>query len=246
MNLKLLNYSVITVDQTTSTNSLLNEMRTNHDLPNGVILLAKNQTQGKGQRGNKWIAQKGQNLTASIFIETSIKSHHAFYLNIITSLAIYKCLEDLSIISKIKWPNDILINEKKIAGILIENQLHGKTVQSSIIGIGININQTDFIKNLNATSLKLITDKTFEINEVLKIVYQYLDFYFNLLRESNFTILKKHYLNHLYQINRTGLFEDKNGKFHGKITGIDEFGKLLVRKNDDKTYSYDIQEISYL
>ena len=245
MNLKLFNYSLITVDKTESTNSLLRHLKANQKLSNGTVLLALEQTNGRGQKGNEWVTKPGLNITCSIYTKPDIVSQKAFYLNMVSALAVRKTLSDLNIECEIKWPNDILVDGKKIAGILIENQLTGKRISNAIIGIGLNVNQTEF-GNINGTSIQLITKIHHEIEDILKQAYQYLDFYFDLLVQSNFALLDKHYLKHLYRLKEPAEFEDQDGKFLGEIVGINAVGHLTIKKNNGKVYHYDIQEIRYL
>ncbi len=246
MNLKVLNYSLINVDRTESTNTLLKEIKNTQSIDNGTIVLTNNQTNGRGQKGNEWVVKPGLNLTFSVFIEPKIDSQKAFYLNIISSLAVYKSLQDLNIQSEIKWPNDILVDGKKIAGILVENQLSGKTIQNSIIGIGLNVNQLKFEKLTEVTSVALEINRKTDLKDILKQTHGYLDFYLHHLMTSNFNLLEKHYLNQLFQINQQKKYRDVNGEFLGEIMGINKNGLLIVKKEDQKTYSYDIQEIKYL
>ncbi|UKN01695.1 biotin--[acetyl-CoA-carboxylase] ligase [Paracrocinitomix mangrovi] len=211
----------------------------------GTVVIAKNQHGGRGQRSNVWTAEAGKNLTCSIIFFPSIKIDKAFYLNIAVSLAVRKTLEDLSIQAKIKWPNDILVNDKKICGILIENQLAGQMVNTSVIGIGLNINQLDFAEGINATSIQLEKKQKVEVMDVFDHLYGYLDFYLNLLMEQNWSLLKKHYYQFLYLLDAEAKFEDANGIFNGKIVGISENGLLLIQTASEKR-EYDIQELKYV
>ena len=245
MNLKQFNYSLIIVDQTESTNTLLCELKKSHPLKSGAVVLANSQTNGKGQKGNQWLSEPEKNLTFSVLALPLIKSKYAYYLNMVAALAVHKTLKDLKINAQIKWPNDILVNGKKIAGILIENQLQGKSIGQSIIGIGLNVNQIHFNADINATSLKLETLNLIDKMDVLEQCYQYLDFYYNLLIQSNFKLIKQHYLSNLYRLNQNEDYNDCDGPFKGTITGIDETGRLSVKKEDQKVYTFDIQEISY-
>jgi BirA family biotin operon repressor/biotin-[acetyl-CoA-carboxylase] ligase len=172
MNYKHLTFKHIKLDKIGSTNSYLYDLNTVTKQVNGTIVSARNQTLGKGQKGNTWHTEEDKNLTFSVLTYPKTKPKYAFYLNIIASLAVHKALSDLNIHAKIKWPNDILVNKKKIGGILIENQINADGINQSIIGIGLNVNQSVFKTNLNATSI-LNEGVSVEINDILNQIYGY-------------------------------------------------------------------------
>ncbi len=245
MTFKHFIYKHIILDQIGSTNSYLHGLNLVTKQKNGTIISAKNQTLGKGQKGNIWLTKKGKNLTFSILTYPRLKPKHAFYLNIIAALAVQKALSDLSISAKIKWPNDILVNKKKIGGILIENQINSEIITQSIIGIGLNVNQSKFASELNATSI-LNEGKSVEIEDVLDQIYGYLDFYYNLLLESNFKLLLKLYYSKLFWHNQIGFFEDDQSQFKALVMGISDIGLLELRLLDDTTRHYDIKDVKFI
>jgi len=247
MNLKHLTFNKIFLDEVESTNSFLIDLNRSTPQVNGTIVVANHQTKGKGQRGNVWIAKKGENLTFSTLIFPDVDINYSFYLNIVASLAVNKTLKDLNLKSKIKWPNDILVNDRKIAGILIENSLSISKINQSVIGIGLNVNQVAFDKNLIATSLKnegVNVDKV----DVLEQIYKYLDFYYDLLLQSNFDLLLKLYYNDLFWFNETNEFLDVklNKVFKAKLIGIDSLGKLKLKFTDNKVKLFDLKEVKFL
>ena len=123
----------------------------------GLVVFSENQTDGKGQRGNSWITERGKNLTFSLFLKPSILISTQFVLSKIVSLSIVDFLMEMGVKDvKIKWPNDIYCGDKKIAGILIENTISEGKINNCIVGIGLNVNQVNFDSSIqNATSLKL-------------------------------------------------------------------------------------------
>src|SRR5690606_36825902 len=151
--------TVIKLNATASTNDYLRNLCTVQSLENYTTVTTEIQTQGKGQRGNKWISEPHKNLIFSILIKDSLpKDSSVFDLNIAISTAIITALERFEIPKiSVKWPNDILADGKKIAGILIENSFSGQHAFFSIVGIGLNVNQTDFDGFPKASSLKNIT-----------------------------------------------------------------------------------------
>ncbi len=247
MKLKHFNYSIVKVNQTLSTNDLLKEMILSQKLENGFTLQAESQTKGKGQKGNIWVAEPGKNLTFSTFITPQLSTEKVFYLNIMASLVIRKTLEDLKIDAVIKWPNDVFVKHKKIAGILIENQIQGGKIKKSVLGIGLNVNQNNFPENTLATSIKKELKCEMDLDAVFKKLYYNLDFYFDLLINQHFFILKKTYLKHLYQKDAWCEYSSKKlGQFSGNIQDINENGQLVVKTIDGIKHSFDKQTIRFL
>ncbi|MBL7898530.1 MAG: biotin--[acetyl-CoA-carboxylase] ligase, partial [Crocinitomicaceae bacterium] len=199
MNYYRLKPVFITLDETPSTNSFATDLIKTRQVENGTSIIARSQTSGKGQRGNQWNSAPWQNLTCSVIYYPRLDTNKMFYLNIITSLAAADILEKITARKvQIKWPNDLLINGKKIAGILIENQLKADKIQSTVIGIGINVNQTEFSSELNATSVKLQTGNSYDLDDVMSEFHRRLDHYINNLEEKAFDLLKEKYYQRLY------------------------------------------------
>lgn len=241
---KRLERFLIQLDNVDSTNAYANNLLKTESVVNGTVILARHQHSGRGQRSTTWTTEPGKNLTCSIILRPNIPARHSFYLNIVASLSVRKTLSDLGLNAVVKWPNDILIDQKKVCGILIENQISGDKITSSIIGIGLNVNQEKFGDLVNVTSLKNELKKDVEVNDILDQIYGYLDFYFNLLCESNFNLLLKHYYQHLFLLGVPSKFKDEKGEFEGVILGIDEEGRLSIQKKEEKK-SYRIKELTY-
>ena len=244
MAYKRLERFLIQLDSIDSTNSYANGLLKGTKVVNGTAVLTHHQHNGRGQRSNTWTTEPGKNLTCSVILLSNVPVKYSFYLNIVVSLAVRKALSDLGLDVEIKWPNDILIGRKKVCGILIENQISGTRINSSVVGIGLNVNQENFDDLPRATSLRNELGYHVEVMDVFEQVYNYLDFYYNLLLESNFELLLRHYYNHLFLLNKSADFEDQKGGFNGTIAGIDENGRLLIQR-DGKVMAYDLKEISY-
>jgi len=244
MNLKHFNFKQIKLDKIGSTNSYLIDLNNEIKQGCGTIVQADYQSEGKGQRGNGWMVEPLKNLTFSVVVYPNVESKYAFYLNIIASLSVQKTLIDLKIKSKIKWPNDILVGTKKISGILIENQINGHKISQSVIGIGLNVNQKVF-KNVNATSI-LNESVKIEMDDVLSKIYGYLDFYYNILIESNFKLLLKLYYSHLFLMDDWGEFEVDGKQFKARVLGVNENGFLCLMTEDSTRKHFDLKEIKFL
>lgn len=244
MNLKRLQLKIIQLDAVDSTNNYAANLIKETNVVNGLSVLTKRQFKGKGQRGAEWISAPGANLTASIILLPALRVDDSFYLNIITSLAITQLLRDLHIQAHIKWPNDIYINDKKVAGILIENQLMGTTIKSAIVGVGLNINQLTFPPTVNATSIGISTSMEWDVQEIFMQLFIQLDFYLDLLLNKQYAILKTAYYSLLYQRGVLATYEDENGIFEGEIIGINGSGLLQI-KSQDKLLTYNFKEVKF-
>lgn len=241
---KRLERILIQLESVDSTNDHAAQLLKSSSVSSGTVVIAREQFAGRGQRTNVWTTQAGKNLTCSVILFPAIPAKHSFYLNVVVSLAVRKLLEDLGLEAQIKWPNDILVGGKKIAGILIDNQIQGTKISSSIAGLGLNVNQESFENVPNATSIFIERGEDIDVMDVFDQFYAYLDFYYNLLLESNVDLLKKHYYNYLYLKDVSSRFSDKNGDFEGVIRGVDENGFLLIESGSEKR-SYDIKEVTY-
>ena len=166
-----------------------------------------------------------------------------FFLNVFVSLAICDFLSKyIPTYIKIKWPNDILYEDRKIAGILIENLIRNNNLMYAISGIGLNVNQRDFITE-NAVSMSEICNREFDINDLLAHLCMHLEHRYYQLKESGLEKLEKDYISRLYRINEVHLFKSEKA-FYGRIRGIDDIGRLIV-ETDDGVREFMYKEIEY-
>jgi len=202
----------------------------------GTVVVAEEQTEGKGLDGNIWDSEPGKNLTFSVIIYPDfLDPSNQFYLNIITSLAVRDALKQCLPEEKIciKWPNDIYHGDKKISGILIKNQISGVTLQSSIIGVGININQEKFDASVpNPVSVKMITGNDYDSAVCLQSFRKYFDSYYRQLAAGKYDALMSEYIGCMYLFGQKSAFTIMGHKEEGKIVGVDEFGRLLIETKD--------------
>ena len=195
-----------------------------------LCVLTFNQTKGKGQRGNTWVSEQGSNLCISLyFSDLNINIEDLFNLNMLVSLNIIEILDSLFLKNlKIKWPNDILAENKKISGILIETFSKNKMIKDIIVGIGINVNQIDFNDLINATSMSLIMNKKYDLNILYKLFLEKFKGFSDQVKNINSFETKLNYLNNLYGINSLKKFEDNNLIFDAKISGVNKKGELVL------------------
>ncbi|MBT8273370.1 MAG: biotin--[acetyl-CoA-carboxylase] ligase [Bacteroidia bacterium] len=240
---------IIKLNAIDSTNSYLKELCSKNSMEDYTTVVAKFQTKGRGQMGTSWQVEGGKNLTCSVFKHTnSISVEESFSISIVTSLAIIAVLRSFNIPKLyVKWPNDILSEDKKICGILIENVIKNNNLEASIIGIGLNVNQTQF-KNLpKASSLKIIKGQLFDLDELVQHILKKLEYYFDRLEKLGYDQLRQDYESLLFRKDKPSSFKDKQQRtFPGFIKGIDRSGNLKVLLEDDILRSYDLKDIELL
>lgn len=214
-----------------------------------TVVVAKSQLKGRGQMGTTWQSEEGKNLTFSVLKNfNSFKVVHQFNMNICISLAICDALRELSIPNlKVKWPNDIMSGSSKICGILIENVLKGQLVHNSIIGIGLNVNQTYYENLEKVASLKSLTGKFFDLDELLNKILERLKFYLIEIEGKSVSQLLPSYLKLLFRKDKPSTFKNKEGQlFMGFIRGISPEGKLVLELEDNIFKEYGLKEVSLL
>lgn len=240
---------IIKLDAIDSTNSYLRALSTTENLDDFTVVVAKTQTAGKGQMGTQWVTEQGKNLTFSVYKKIScLENDQGFYVSMATSLAIYHALKQFQIPKlAIKWPNDILAENQKICGILIENVIQNSKMTAAVIGIGLNVNQTNFEKKFRATSLKNSTGIQFDLDEVMFAITQQLQKYAQLIVEQSLDELKTAYEDLLFRKNKPSTFQDVEGElFMGFIQGVSQGGKLNVLLEDEIQKTFDLKEIKLM
>jgi len=240
---------VIKLNATESTNDYLRLLYSKNNLQNRTVVVAKHQTKGRGQMGATWNSKGSNNLTFSIFIKgLDLSVEHKFYLSIATSLALLQSLKPLNLRQlHVKWPNDILADNKKIGGILIENILKGQNIAASIIGIGLNVNQQKFKYLPKAISLKNITGVTYDLDFVLSDILKQLDKYLGFITDNKFTALKTEYESSLFRRKKPSTFKNEKGEiFTAYIQGVSNDGKLQLLQEDNLIRTYDLKQIKLL
>jgi len=242
--------TLIKVDAIGSTNSFLRKLVRNNAINQPTCIWAKHQTEGRGQIGNAWKTESGKNLTISVYLPISpYLTYDPIAINLLTALSIYNVLDMLKVPQLfIKWPNDIMSANKKIGGILIENNYQNGTLSESIIGIGLNVNQRKFDNLPKASSLKLITKQEFDIKLLLNKILIQLEKSFSNFDSSDFPSLKKRFESVLFRKGKASSFKRKNSEsiFTGIIKGITNDGKLTILEEDNVINHYNLKEISLL
>jgi BirA family biotin operon repressor/biotin-[acetyl-CoA-carboxylase] ligase len=237
--------TLVFVPECHSTNSLASDLALKKT-PEGTLVITANQTAGRGQRGNIWLVEPGKNFTFSLVLYPKFLAiKDQFCLHQFVSLSLTDYLRNyFDEEAKIKWPNDILINDKKVCGILIENQLSGEQLTQSIIGIGLNVNQRHF-SVASASSMALLSNREYGLPTELEKLLGCLENRYLQLKQGRTTALQKEYLERMYWINERHLFSANEQEFEGEIIGINEMGLLQIQV-DQTIRTFDVKEVSYL
>lgn len=214
----------------------------------GTVVLALCQESGRGRGGNTWESAPGMNLLTSIIIFPGfLTAEKQFYLSKITSLALVDLLSKETCGISIKWPNDIYVGEEKIGGILIENMIRGNYLESSVTGIGLNLNQTDFSPALpNPVSLKLITGKDYKIESVMDSLRKKFFFWYEKLHIGKLKEIDALYYERIFRRNIWSFFKKGDEIIEGRIIGIGELGQLVIEERSGDLSEYMFKEIEFV
>ena len=242
---------ILWLEETDSTQNVFLGHISEYD--NLSVAAAKLQTAGRGQRGNRWLAEKGENLTFSMLLLFGrdglpvLKASGQFRISAAATLGIISYLGSEGIGCSVKWPNDIYVRNRKICGMLIENQLAGQDITSSVVGIGLNVNQKDFPLQLaNPVSMSMLTGKDYSLVEELEKLYGHLrtSFETRLFDDSAF-------VEYEFRLYRRGEFHEyvrcSDGTvFEARILGINHSGLLLTENRKGELEEFAFKEISYI
>ncbi|MEZ4885518.1 MAG: biotin--[acetyl-CoA-carboxylase] ligase [Chitinophagales bacterium] len=248
---------LIHLDKIDSTNKYATQLLKNEQVREGTIISTAYQLEGKGQRGNTWLSDEGQNITLSIVLYPNfLMAYQQFLLSQSVALGVQSfATEILGEGVCVKWPNDIYYRDRKITGILIENSLSGKNIASSIVGIGINVNQIHFPSSLqSATSFHQITGRHYDLLQLIQQLAQHIEARYLQLRAMRFDEIRHDYLTKLYRFEEWHSFEDvlTNQLFVGKIVAVQKDGKLVVEVKqkvanaENKRRVFDLKEVRFI
>ena len=230
--------------QVDSTNTEAKRLLDKGEAREGLVITADLQTQGRGQYGRIWESEVGLNVMMSIVVSPLfIKVADQFALNVLTSLAVADVVSEHCKGAKVKWPNDVYVQNKKIAGILIQNYIQGDRIKQSIIGIGLNVNQHNWPDEVpNATSLSLESGDQLEKEIIIKSLCQKIDERYKRLK-IDFKSMYTEYQKILFRKDKLTIFEKDNARIEGIIKGIDNTGRLLI-EHGSKIHAYNHGEVS--
>lgn len=241
-----------------STNLFIREMLTDESsgevvsagaaLPGFTLVVADDQTRGRGQKGNSWETERGKNIIFSLLCHpTFIPPAHQFLLSQSMAIAIQQTLASIVDGVEVKWPNDIYVGDKKISGTLIECDLQGRSISNCIIGVGININQTIFRSDApNPTSLALLTGKQHDREALLEDIISRFQHFYQILKEGKEQEVRSAYMSCLYRRNGSHKYADVRGEFMAEIAGIEPSGHLLLRFSNGNVVRYEFKDVRFI
>lgn len=240
--------NIIKLNAINSTNDYLKQLTATRHVEHFTIVVAENQTQGKGQMGAVWAVEPGKNLTFSVLIkDLLLQINQIFNLNVAVAVSIAQALEAFNIPQlKIKWPNDILAGNKKIGGILIENSIKNDGEIFSIVGIGINVNQKNFDGLTKASSLAIACGRELDKNAIMQAIADKLKQNVSALLNKDVKTIWDIYHSKLYKIGQPMPFESNGKNFMGIIQGVTGTGCLKVLLEDDTVSEFTIKQVQLL
>jgi BirA family biotin operon repressor/biotin-[acetyl-CoA-carboxylase] ligase len=236
-------FKVFSYDEIKSTNLQASALLSEKKHLNSFVVQTEFQSMGRGQGSGRWHSEEGLNLLCSIVIKPeSLKAEDQFYLSKIAALSLYDLISPGMEETYIKWPNDILVGNGKIAGILVENTIQKNLIKNSIIGIGLNVNQVKFPQfDPEATSMSILTGDDFEIDEVLDLLLDNFSFWYESITEFDADYIDHAYLAALYRINKKAKYKADGVEFEGTIAGVEPDGRLKIQ-----TKNGEFKEIEFI
>tara|TARA_B100001059_G_scaffold132905_1_gene132994 strand:+ start:4210 stop:4947 length:738 start_codon:yes stop_codon:yes gene_type:complete len=241
-------FKIYKIDAISSTNEYLKQLYLKKNIYDNFLIITNNQTEGRGQGISSWESEPKKNLTLSIYKDLKKnKLKNPFIINLIISISIIETLKKYNLPNlKIKWPNDILSSSKKISGILIENFFQREFLISSIIGIGLNVNQISFKKAKNAISIASIKKKKIDLTEVLNILTKKISLKFHEIDDLKINDLINEYESLLFKKDKFSKFNINNKIIDGRIIGVNQSGKLKVKIGNEIIREYNSSEIKII
>jgi BirA family transcriptional regulator, biotin operon repressor / biotin---[acetyl-CoA-carboxylase] ligase len=248
MKVMAIGSKILFINNLTSTNTYAIRMAAGERPPEGTIVRTGFQSAGRGQPGNKWESEDGKNLLISIILYPErISPADQFLVSMSLSLGMHDYLGGLTAGCSIKWPNDMYINDDKIAGILIESSITGSKIDYMIAGIGLNINQEKFTGDApNPVSLKNLTGNEYDPAACLAELTVSLNRRYNDIRKDNYRAIRDEYLSNLYRFNTLAEFRDSKGTFEGKISDVDFTGRMTISDSRGKKRFYYFKEVEFI
>lgn len=249
LNTNLIGKVLLTFPELNSTQTYAQELLTRTVPEEGTLVTTSFQRAGKGLLRNSWESEAGKNLLISLILYPGfLPLNQAFLFSQAMAIGVREWVGGyLGDRARIKWPNDVYIDDGKAAGMLIQNSLSGNRIQHSVVGVGINVNQTAFPAGIpNPVSLKGATGRDFDLEECLAGLCARLEDWYLRLKEGHWENIRKEYLRHLYGMGESRTFADRAGnRFEGRIEGVAENGYLLVGTAQGLR-SFEVKELQFV
>ncbi|MEN8115968.1 MAG: biotin--[acetyl-CoA-carboxylase] ligase [Bacteroidota bacterium] len=239
--------NIIVLTEIDSTNNYAKQLiKTGQE--EGTVVLAQYQKKGRGQQGNYWESEPGKNFLMSLILYPDfLNAGDQFYLSKIVSLALVELLENEVEGVSIKWPNDIYVGEKKIAGILIENSVTGNQLSSSVAGIGLNLNQKNFKSDApNPVSLRQLTGENYDVQIVMHRFLELFNEWYKILKSGSVREINVAYFSNLFRKTWWSWYKKDDDKFEARIVGVGEFGQLQLEDKSGKISEFMFKEVEFV
>lgn len=239
---------VVVRKETSSTNDEAMYMASEDNRGDGFLVVAEHQTGGKGRRGRVWESPRGTTIAMSLILKPTLVPDRAPMVTLVMALAVADVLQkqtDLDV--KIKWPNDVLINKKKVCGILTEMRCENNKVNHVVVGVGINVNVTEFPEEIASTATSLLIEKgnRFGRADLVISIMDHFEYYYEMFVQSgDLSDLVDLYDSYLINKNAEVRVLDPKGEYNGTAEGINDFGELIIQKEDGSFTRVDSGEVS--
>lgn len=231
-----------------STNSKAQEMISAGEITDTFWLQAEDQKQGRGLGANKWFSEPGSNITGSLVIfPSSLKAEEQFRISVLASLAVCDLLDLYFEDIRIKWPNDILLDSLKAAGLLVENAITGNYISHSVVGIGLNVNQVDFPAELgNVTSFKQKMGLDFDLGELGDLLLEFLEGRMAHIENRKYSVMKDEYIGKLFRYKEFAPYRSGGTWFMARIIDVDHFGHLILESETGDINKFGFKEVEFI
>jgi len=240
---------LIRLPETESTNTFAINMIAAERPQEATVIIADHQTKGKGTDQNSWESECGKNLTFSIILYPKITADRQFDLNKAIAVGIFAAVKKELPGQKvsIKWPNDIYVGDKKLAGILIQNSVIGMKFDYVVIGIGLNVNQEHFLSNApNPVSMKLLTGKEHDLEPLLDRILASVLSHYEMVNKGKAKEVLAAYHSALFRLAEWHDYLIRGKKVHASLTGVNEFGQLVLEDMEEEVFVCDMKEVRFL
>jgi len=233
---------------TDSTNDYARELLSEDAPREGCVVIAGEQKKGRGYGSNAWHSRRGKNLLFTVILYPNfIAANQQFLISKTISLGIYDYLSAHISDVSIKWPNDIYVEDRKIAGMLIENDLMGSSLKTSIVGIGLNVNQEEFpVDLMNPVSLRQMIEKKLPLKKEFRKLCTHLDRRYRMLAQGKVDKINREYHEHLFRLNTMATYQADGREFRAKIVGVSDYGQLILENDVGKTLEFNFKEVEFV
>lgn len=248
MKTQIIGKTIVRLERVGSTNNYATSQLRDYEVEEGTVFLAVSQTEGRGQQLNIWESEDGKNLTFSLVLRPRfLEIKDQFLLSKVVCIGLHSFLSAYVEDVWIKWPNDIYVGDRKICGILIENAIMGARFSTSVIGVGLNVNQVQFLSDApNPVSLAQLTGIEFDLEKLLTELLSAIDSYYLKLINGQVGELNQTFRENMYRLNEWHSFRDAEHTYIGKIIGVNEIGQLRIEEQNGPVHEYHFKEVSYL